>query len=203
MRKEQIKLIEKLKEERRAKEEKSRKVFQTLEQNELSYIDIKTIWLMEDPIHELANLLGDSIDAKSIEAACKKDRFAKTKNISTCLQVRMDREVEEKHYIIGGGFELAAGNWKIRFDFNNSFLSSCKDTICVTCEVLDIDYSDDYITADFIEAVDNIVECYIYTGEDEDPEINPVEILKWEFSIDGKIIELPKKLLKSYSFELD
>lgn len=203
MRKEQIKLIEKLKEERRAKEEKSRKIFQTLEQNELSYIDIKTIWLMEDPIHELANLLGDSIDAKSIEAACKKDRFAKTKNIATRLCVRMDRKVEEKHYIIGGGYELTAGDWKIRFDFNNSFLSSCQDTICVTCEVLDIGYSDEYITADFIEAVDNIVECYIYTGEDEDPEINPVEILKWEFNINGKNIELPKELLKSYSFELD
>lgn len=64
---------------------------------------------------------------------------------------------------------------------------------------LDKDYSTDLskFNSKKIEAIE---EFYIYTGEEEDPEINPVEVLSLTLEQHLTVTNVDKKLLKSITF---
>jgi len=102
---------------------------------------------------------------------------------SMSFTLKMDREIDKnKHYISPGGYEC---NGKF-FDFNHYEGTILKDRPdCVRCDVTDYDGTlgeDD--TGTIVTPRDikkGFEEFYVYTGEADEPEINPVEVTDFEF----------------------
>ena len=138
------------------------------------------------------------------------------------LTVRMDRPITDAHIISPGCYRLRFNEKQsISFDFTESEkIINPDDPSVITLQLtkLDLtyntgvsfwkdDYSDyyhirelpscclsDYLT-DNIHKITAVDECYIYTGENDDPEINVKEILEMSFDVDDKHIDIDKNLL--------
>lgn len=104
------------------------------------------------------------------------------------LKLKMDRAVEQnKHYISPGGYEVTMNDGsKISFDFLTSQLQI--DDIDPSIATIILSGLD---TAEFPDAVKlyehcddikKLSECFIYTGEPTDPEINVAQILNFMIS---------------------
>lgn len=97
--------------------------------------------------------------------------------------IKFDRAIDPlKHYISIGGFEMEFNNdVTVPFDFEESWARVDVDdptVLHVTMRALDVDCFPEAQTIHTLTgSITNIVEFYIYTGEEDDPEINPVEIL--------------------------
>ena len=48
--------------------------------------------------------------------------------------------------------------------------------------------------------VEYIDEFFVYTGEEEEPEINPEKILSLSFCVEGKMIDIPGNIIQKYEF---
>lgn len=96
--------------------------------------------------------------------------------------IKFDRPiVRDMHIISVGGFEMAFDNGKtVRFDFlsfNGHIESDDPGVLNFELGGLDVDaFPDSEFLKTFAGRVTAIEEFYIYTGEAEDPEINPVEL---------------------------
>lgn len=120
--------------------------------------------------------------------------------------IKMDRPVvKDEHYFSPGGYELSAtiGGEKrsIAFDFNTSYSTIQDDPTIMHCIVEDLD-TDSFpeaegLTSDFLLMVDEIVEFYVYTGEHNEPELHPQELLSLSFYMtDGSRIIVSDEILK-------
>lgn len=127
------------------------------------------------------------------------------------ISVKMDRPINpDVHYISPGGYELMFVNGEsIAFDFSESYGKIDKaDPSVIHFSLFDLD------TASFPESkilgkklllfkVTKIVECYIYTGEDnEDAPINPLEIKEMYFEISHNAptttVEIDNEILSAF-----
>lgn len=108
--------------------------------------------------------------------------------------IRFDRPIEkDKHYISPGGYDIRfqAENGEeidIQFDFEDYEGSiSDKDPHVLECVQKNPDYSVFseiyYITEYMLRHIVSVSEWFIYTGEDDEPEIIPVEIFNVGFEI--------------------
>ena len=122
----------------------------------------------------------------------------------------MDRPIDkEKHYYSPGGFEFTfASGETIAFDFNETeSLIDENDPTIIHTRMKDLDY-DSFPDAKKLDElirtqkVTKINECYIYTGEECEPDINPVEIKACEFVIgeDDFSNKIEKTVLNKYTF---
>ena len=97
--------------------------------------------------------------------------------------VRFDREIDpSKHYISPGGYEMTFSNGKtVQFDFMDYECAICVDNptnILFETSTLDTGcFPDAKFLETFTGSVTDILEFYVYTGEDNEPEIYPVELL--------------------------
>lgn len=104
------------------------------------------------------------------------------------LTLQFDRPViKNYHYISPGGYEVKAANQKYQFDFNESYgYIDDKDPTIVHFELRDEDYASFPEIEELrhhLHEIDEIIECYIYTGEiNEDPEIHVVAIKEFVIS---------------------
>lgn len=120
--------------------------------------------------------------------------------------LKFDREIDKnKHYISIGGFELSSNGETICFDFIYSYGYVNKEDsriILFNLEVLDEDVFEkcgDKLTKDFCRNVDHIEEFIIFTGEYDEPEILPVELLNVEFIFDDEErISIKEDVIKEY-----
>lgn len=120
------------------------------------------------------------------------DKMRRNENYSSAMKmyakIKFDREIDvEKHYISLGGYEMTfvddhGLNPKTSgFDFF-TFTGTIdeEDPTVLHCDMYELDV-DTFPRASFLEHfsgnITKINEFYIYTGEDDDPEINPVELL--------------------------
>ncbi len=125
------------------------------------------------------------------------------------LVIEMDRTIDDSHYISPGGFELSNSSTgdTVAFDFKSSeCIAKDGNQISFSLKWLDkgcFPESEPGLSKEFLKNC-VIEDCYIYTGEDnEDPDIHPVRILRWSFDFsDGSNIELPKKTLNMYHYEI-
>ena len=109
--------------------------------------------------------------------------------------IRFDREIDaEKHYIIPGGYEMTFAGKAVQFDFEDysGTIDKVDKTVLHTeQENLDISAFPEAasITPEDIKNLEKINEFFVYTGEDGDPEINPVELefLSFEFVENGTV----------------
>lgn len=110
------------------------------------------------------------------------------------FRVKFDRPITVKHYISPGGYEIKTADGEIyNFDFfSYAGMIEDKDNSILNVTVSQLD------KASFPEAVNitpyimrNCIftDFFIYTGEDDEPEINPVKLLSMnvEFICDGKL----------------
>lgn len=105
------------------------------------------------------------------------------------ISIKMDRPIDkDRHYISPGGYEVkTADGTSIQFDFNESYGGINKeDPTVVDFELRDEDTDCFPMMKDLLRllpSVTELVECYIYTGEDGEPEIRPEKIVG--FAIEG------------------
>lgn len=96
--------------------------------------------------------------------------------------IKFDRPIiRDKHVIFIGGFEMTFDNGKtVRFDlldFNGHVESDDPRVLNFELHGLDVDaFPDSEFLKTFAGKVTAINEFYVYTGEAEDPEINPIEL---------------------------
>ena len=121
--------------------------------------------------------------------------------------LQMDREIDpNRHYIGIGGFEFCFRNGvNIGFDFNSSIANVQKNptTIKFECDDLDCDSFPEAALLGMMlsdSEVKRIEEFYVYTGEREEPEINPEKILSLSFCVDGRMVDIPDSIIQKYEF---
>ena len=121
--------------------------------------------------------------------------------------LQMDREIDpNRHYIGIGGFEFCFRNGvNIGFDFNSSIANVQKNptTIKFECDDLDCDSFPEAALLGMLlsdSEVDRIEEFYVYTGEREEPEINPEKILSLSFCVDERMVDIPDSIIQKYEF---
>lgn len=118
--------------------------------------------------------------------------------------VEMDREVDHKtHYISPGGYEITIGDSDVKrkFDFMTTYGTIMEDKKSILFELREFDYefSDSIDKFNLKELKDwKFTEFFIFTGEYDDPEINPVKISRLTFiDREGLIYETPESVLQS------
>lgn len=129
------------------------------------------------------------------------------------LSLKTDRPIDvNKHYISPGGYELLFSNGEtVAFDFIESYGNVDKnDKSIIHYALFDLD-TDSFPEAkkltDYLlgSRVEKIIECYIYNGEDDEEEINPVEIKEMYFLISDNdnemTVEVGDKILSAYHFD--
>ena len=94
---------------------------------------------------------------------------------------------------------------QIGFDFNSSIANVQKNptTIKFECDDLDCDSFPEAALLGMMlsdSEVERIEEFYVYTGEREEPEINPEKIISLSFYVDGRMIEIPDSIIQKYEF---
>ena len=121
--------------------------------------------------------------------------------------LQMDREIDpNRHYIGIDGFEFRFRNGvNIGFDFNSSIANVQRDPTAIKFECDDLD-CDSFPEAALLgmllsdSEVDRIEEFYVYTGEEEEPEINPEKILSLSFCVEGRMLDIPGSIIQKYEF---
>jgi len=111
------------------------------------------------------------------------------------VDILFDRDInEEEHYISPGMYEIIDKRFRpLSFDFKESYKTIDENNNrLMHIEVRYVDLTEYSETKDLIEYVENIDHFslfYIYTGEKDDPEIDPVEVRNvcFETNLDRRI----------------
>ena len=117
--------------------------------------------------------------------------------------IKFDRPIiHDKHAISIGGFEMTFDNGKtVRFDFSefNGHIES-DDPSVLNFELIGLDvdaFPDSEFLKTFAGKVTSIKEFYVYTGEAEDHEINPIELKAlFLYNCNFERISIDRSLLK-------
>lgn len=132
-------------------------------------------------------------------------------NCTMELHVKFNRPVDkQKDYLSPGGYEMILNGKPIQFDFMTSYgnLSKTELDVCVfELEEPDIVSFPDFalITPNDIREVSDIIECFVYTGEDEEHNLEVEEIIKILFYFpyeDEMKFEVPRKIIDKYNTRL-
>ena len=151
---------------------------------------------------EIKRLQEDS--AKCIEK--KKEPYVE----GMIFVLQMDREIDkDKHYIISpGGYEFKSSKSDEPsqfdfFDYAGYIDSNDKTKILFETELLDeqsFPGTIDKLNKSFCEDITEIVEFYVYTGEDEDPELNLSKIIDISLLFtDGTKIDIKPEVIDKFN----
>ena len=124
--------------------------------------------------------------------------------------LQMDREIDkDKHCIISpGGYEFKSSKSEKSlqfdfFDYAGYIDSNDKTKILFETEVLDrqsFPGTIDKLNKSFCEDINEITEFYVYTGEDEDPELNLSKIIDISLLFtDGTKIDIKEEVINKYN----
>ena len=106
--------------------------------------------------------------------------------LEMAMDIRFNRKLTKNDYVVPGGYEMVFGDRSIQFDFQNYYGSINEDNPTVLhCEMEHPDFSsfEDFrsVSADDLRNISEIVECYVYIGEECDPELKEIEIIAITF----------------------
>ena len=95
--------------------------------------------------------------------------------------IKFDRPIKPEHIIDPGGYEMTFSNGKtVRFDFEWFEGGVDRDDNTVLACIMSILDTDSFPDSEFLKtftgSVTEIKEFFVYTGEADDPEINPVKL---------------------------
>ena len=124
------------------------------------------------------------------------------------LNITLDSAYDEAtHYIIPGGYEFQFETTVINFDFQGSSLSFNGSKRQLHFELFHPELVDgpaehlrllDDIA--FLKTMNRIEDCYVFTGEDDEPELNVVSVDSISFMTDtGDVFNVPQELLDQWN----
>ena len=126
--------------------------------------------------------------------------------------LQMDREIDkDKHYVSPGGYEFKSSKSDEPsqfdfFDYAGYIDSNDKTKILFETELLDGQSFPgiiDKLNKSFCEDINEITEFYIYTGEDEDPELNLSKIIDISLLFtDGTKIDIKPEVIDKFNDKL-
>lgn len=109
------------------------------------------------------------------------------------LRIQFDRPITEEHIITPGGYEVVAGGRSYQFDFcstNWGVDPKAPDTATFYLREEDTEsFPEIQELKQHLSEIIRIEECYVHTGEAEDPGILPVKLLDFviETASSGKL----------------
>lgn len=119
--------------------------------------------------------------------------------------LEMDRPITEDHYIVPGGFIFSFNNQNVEFDFSESFrhndetINSHVAFVLKDLDTLAFPKSEAMLSSSFLKSIDKIEDFFVYTGEEDEPEINLNRIVDINFVLDGEVIRIPQDILNAYN----
>ena len=128
------------------------------------------------------------------------------------ITLKMDRDIQiPEHYVSVGGYELSFANGEsVGFDFYESCGSvDPYDKSVIHFELRDLDTdsfpeSEKLVRLLLTSKVKELVECYVYTGEERESEINPSAITEMWFNIvkedTSTVVEIGIDILSAFRF---
>ena len=127
------------------------------------------------------------------------------------LQIRFNREIDkDKDYISPGGYEMVMNGKNVQFDFCDHYGTIClTDRSICTFQLEHPDYDSfpkiEKVTLDDLKNISKITECFVYTDEEGESNLEPIEIVSISFVIpDSKtpVIEISDKVINEYNESL-
>ena len=121
------------------------------------------------------------------------------------MDIRFNRELTEQDYVVPGGYEMVFDGRSISFDFQTYCGTiNRKDPTVLHCEMRHPDYDsfEDFrsITVKDLECVSEIVDCYVFIGEECATELSVAEILAITFwPACGDPVSIHNDVIKKYN----
>ena len=128
--------------------------------------------------------------------------------LEMAMDIRFNRKLTKNDYVVPGGYEMVFGDRSIQFDFQNYYGSINEDNPTILhCEMEHPDFSsfEEFrsVSADDLRNISEIVECYVYIGEECDPDLKEVEILAITFWLsEGDSVDVSKEVISKYNKNL-
>ena len=128
--------------------------------------------------------------------------------LEMAMDIRFNRKLTKNDYVVPGGYEMVFGDRSIQFDFQNYYGSINEDNPTILhCEMEYPDFSsfEEFrsVSADDLRNISEIVECYVYIGEECDPDLKEVEILAITFWLsEGDSVDVSKEVISKYNINL-
>ena len=114
------------------------------------------------------------------------DKNTDMNGLEMAMDIRFNRKLTKADYVVPGGYEMVFGGRIISFDFMDYYGSiDDDDPTILHCEMEHPDFSafEDFrnVFSEDLRNVSEIVECYVYIGEECDPELKEIEIIAITF----------------------
>ena len=128
--------------------------------------------------------------------------------LEMAMDIRFNRKLTKADYVVPGGYEMVFGDRSIQFDFQNYYGSINEDNPTILhCEMEHPDFSsfEEFrsVSADDLRNISEIVECYVYIGDECDPELKEIEILAVTFwPAEGDSVDVGKEVISKYNINL-
>ena len=135
-------------------------------------------------------------------------KFSDMNGLEMTMDIRFNRKLTKDDYVVPGGYEMVFGDRSIQFDFQNYYGSINEDNPTILhCEMEHPDFSsfEEFrsVSADDLRNISEIVECYVYIGDECDPELKEVEILAITFWLaEGDSVDVGKEVISKYNINL-
>ena len=114
------------------------------------------------------------------------DKNTDMNGLEMAMDIRFNRKLTKADYVVPGGYEMVFGGRIISFDFMDYYGSiDDDDPTILHCEMEHPDFSafEEFrnVSSEDLRNVSEIVECYVYIGEECDPELKESEIIAITF----------------------
>ena len=135
-------------------------------------------------------------------------KFSDMNGLEMTMDIRFNRKLTKDDYVVPGGYEMLFGDRSIQFDFQNYNGSINEDNPTILhCEMEHPDFSsfEEFcsVSADDLRNISEIVECYVYIGDECDPELKEIEILAITFwPADGDPVDISDDVITKYNTKL-
>lgn len=120
---------------------------------------------------------------------------------------RFNRPLTERDYLSPGGYVFDSKGKNYSFDFEDSegWIDD-KDKCIAHFEVFhparrvfpDIDR----MTESDLQNISSLIECFIYTGEDDETDLRETEVLYIDFDVEGRTIHVPDHVIAAWNMGL-
>ena len=136
------------------------------------------------------------------------DKNTDMNGLEMAMDIRFNRKLTKADYVVPGGYEMVFGGRIISFDFIDYYGSiDDDDPTILHCEMEHPDFSafEEFrnVSSDDLRNISEIVECYVYIGDECDPELKEVEILAITFWLaEGDSVDVGKEVISKYNINL-
>ena len=128
--------------------------------------------------------------------------------LEMAMDIRFNQKLTKDDYVVPGGYEMVFGGRRISFDFLDYYGSIDNDDPTILhCEMKNPNFSafEEFwnVSSEDLRNVCEIVECYVYIGEECDPELKEIEIVALTFwPADEDSVVLSDDIIMKYNTKL-